>query len=171
MLKKNGSGQAILDGWKESGNNIYFLGTTREEKDSRNNLNALLQAGARADLIMSARILSVGGLYHALTEGVLHSGIGARVWVNEVTLRDGVDVLTALFAESEGRALVSVARENDVRFVGLCEGRKYPVLRIGVTDAYDAALEIQDVLAVGVAQLREMGASAYSALLRESRGE
>jgi phosphoribosylformylglycinamidine synthase subunit PurL len=30
--------------------------------------------------------------------------------------------------------LVSVAREDDVKFVGLCEARGIPVLRIGVTD-------------------------------------
>lgn len=168
--QKNELGDAVLGGWKESGNNIYLLGITGKEKDSGGQLTALLQAGARADLITSARILSVGGLCHALTEGVLHSGVGARVWLDEVTLRDEVDVLTALFAESHGRALVSVARENDVRFVGLCEGRGYPVLRIGVTDAHDAALEIQGALTISVAQLREMGARTYSKLLGESAG-
>ena len=29
--------------------------------------------------------------------------------------------------------LVSVGREDDVKFVGLCEARGIPVLRIGVT--------------------------------------
>ena len=41
----------------------------------------------------------------------------------------------ALFGESTGRVIVAVPREDDVKFVGLCEGRGYPVLRIGVTDA------------------------------------
>jgi hypothetical protein len=48
--------------------------------------------------------------------------------------------------------LVSVGREDDVKFVGLCEARGIPVLRIGVTDGSassgsgtDARLEIQGV--------------------------
>jgi phosphoribosylformylglycinamidine synthase len=40
--------------------------------------------------------------------------------------------------------LVSVGREDDVKFVGLCEARGIPVLRIGVTDN-SGHLEIQDV--------------------------
>lgn len=39
--------------------------------------------------------------------------------------------------------LVSVGREDDVKFVGLCEARGIPVLRIGVTDN-SGELEIQD---------------------------
>ena len=40
--------------------------------------------------------------------------------------------------------IVSVGREDDVKFVGLCEARGVPVLRIGVTDA-SGQLEIQDL--------------------------
>jgi hypothetical protein len=43
-----------------------------------------------------------------------------------------------------GRVLVSVGREDDVKFVGLCEARGIPVLRIGVTDN-SGELEIQDI--------------------------
>ena len=64
----------------------------------------------------------------------------------------------ALFGESSGRVIVSVPREDDVKFKGLCEGRDYPVLRIGVTDAGRAgaspALEIQDLFTVGIEELR-----------------
>ncbi|MDF2509737.1 MAG: phosphoribosylglycinamide synthetase, partial [Microbacterium sp.] len=37
----------------------------------------------------------------------------------------------------------------------LCEGRDYPVMRIGVTDTEGAKLEVQDVFTVPVAELRE----------------
>jgi hypothetical protein len=47
--------------------------------------------------------------------------------------RDGVDLTAALFSESTARVLVSVGREDDVKFVGLCEARGVEVLRIGVT--------------------------------------
>ena len=49
-------------------------------------------------------------------------------------------------------------REEDVKFRGLCEGRGYPVLRIGVTDAAtdaaENALEVQDVFTLTVSELR-----------------
>jgi len=50
--------------------------------------------------------------------------------------------------------LVSVAREDDVKFRGLCEGRDVPVLRIGVTDAEVDGLEIQDRFTLTHAELR-----------------
>jgi phosphoribosylformylglycinamidine (FGAM) synthase-like enzyme len=65
-----------------------------------------------------------------------------------------VDAATALFSESTGRVIVSVPREDDVKFQGLCEGRGYPVLRIGVTDA-GGALELQDQFTFSVEQLQE----------------
>ena len=80
-------------------------------------------------------------------------GVGARVWLTELMERDGVDAATALFSESAGRVIVTVPREDDVKFQGLCEGRGYPVLRIGVTDSAPQ-LEVQDVLTISVDELR-----------------
>lgn len=46
-----------------------------------------------------------------------------------------------------GRVLVSVGREDNVKFVGLCEARGIPALSIGVT--YNSGeLEIQDIAAL-----------------------
>jgi len=50
--------------------------------------------------------------------------------------------------------LVSVPREDDVKFRGLCEGRGYPVARIGVTDRASNALEVQDLFTVSLDELR-----------------
>jgi phosphoribosylformylglycinamidine synthase len=78
------------------------------------------------------------------------------VWLDELCERDGIDAATALFSESTGRVLVSVPREDDVRFVGLCEGRGYPVLRIGVTDGAgeSAVLQVQDLFDIPLTELR-----------------
>jgi phosphoribosylformylglycinamidine synthase len=75
------------------------------------------------------------------------------VWLTEIMDRDGVDAATALFSESTGRVIVTVPREDDVKFRGLCEGRGYPVLRIGVTDT-EPTLEVQDVFTISAAELR-----------------
>ncbi|TAL46092.1 MAG: phosphoribosylformylglycinamidine synthase subunit PurL [Salinibacterium sp.] len=165
----------IPSGWQDEGNNIYLLGVTHEELDgsawagaihnhlgglppavdlaSEARLAALIKAASEQSLLASAHDLADGGLGQALAEAVLRFGIGARVWLTEIMERDGVDAATALFSESSGRMLVSVPREDDVRFVGLCEGRGYPALRIGVTDA-SGALEVQDQFSVSLDELR-----------------
>jgi phosphoribosylformylglycinamidine (FGAM) synthase-like enzyme len=107
-------------------------------------LAELLHGASLQGLIASAMDLSEGGLAQALTESVLRFNMGARVWLTEICERDGVDRTSALFSESTGRVLVSVGREDDVKFVGLCEARGIPVLRIGVTDDTDQ-LAIQDL--------------------------
>ena len=85
-------------------------------------------------LISSAHDLSPAASRRRSPRRVMRFGVGARVWLDEIMERDGVDAATALFSESTGRVIVTVPREDDVKFRGLCEGRGYPVLRIGVTD-------------------------------------
>ncbi|WP_110588125.1 phosphoribosylformylglycinamidine synthase subunit PurL [Microbacterium suaedae] len=174
----------IPSGWQDAGENIYLLGITREELDGsawadvihghlggtppqvdldgEKRLAGLLQAARDEWLVSSAHDLSEGGLAIALAEGVTRFGVGARVWLTELMERDGVDLASALFSESTGRVLVTVPREEDVKFRGLCEGRGYPVLRIGVTDT-EPTLEVQDVFTYSAADLREMSASTLPA--------
>jgi phosphoribosylformylglycinamidine synthase len=165
----------IPSGWQDEGNNLYLLGVTREELDgsawagtihnhlggvppavdlpTEQRLAGLIAAGGDQSLIASAHDLADGGLGQALCEAVLRFGIGARVWLTEIMLRDGVDAATALFSESTGRMLVSVPREDDVRFQGLCDGRGFPLLRIGVTDN-NGVLEVQDQFTIGIDELQ-----------------
>lgn len=169
----------VPSGWQDAGENIYLLGTTSTELSGsawaetvhshlgglppkvdlagERTLAGLLHAASVEGLVSSAHDLSAGGLGQALAEGVLRFGVGARVWLNEIIERDGVDAASALFSESTGRVIVTVPREDDVKFRGLCEGRGYPVLRIGVTDSQPegAALEVQDLFTLSVAELRE----------------
>jgi len=156
--------ERIPSGWQDEGNNIYLLGTTRDELDgsawasvvhdhlggmpplvdfpAEQRLAGLIKAASDQNIIASAHDLSDGGLIQAASESVLRFGVGARLWITELMQRDGVDATAALFSESGARAIVSVPREDDVRFVGLCEGRGIPALRIGVTDG--DSLELQD---------------------------
>jgi phosphoribosylformylglycinamidine synthase subunit PurL len=156
----------IPSGWQDEGNNIYLLGVTKDELDGsvwsevvhdhlggrppvvdlefERRLAELLHGASLQGLVASATDLSEAGLAQALTESVLRFNMGARVWISELCERDGIDRTAALFSESTGRVLVSVGREDDVKFVGLCDARNIPVLRIGVTDN-TGELEIQDL--------------------------
>jgi phosphoribosylformylglycinamidine synthase len=165
----------VPSGWQDDGNNLYLLGVTKDELDGsvwadvvhshlggrpprvdlayEKKLAELLHGASLQGLIASAMDLSEGGLAQTLTESVLRFNMGARVWLTEICERDGVDRTAALFSESTGRVLVSVGREDDVKFVGLCEARGIPVLRIGVTDDTDQ-LAIQDLASWKLNDLR-----------------
>ena len=165
----------IPSAWQDEGNNIYLLGITKDELDGsvwaevvhdhlgghppkvdlshEKALAELLHGASLQGLIASATDLSEAGLAQALTESVLRFNMGARVWITEICERDGVDKTAALFSESTGRVLVSVGREDDVKFVGLCDARNIPVLRIGVTDN-TGELEIQDLATWKIDELR-----------------
>ncbi|SIT85306.1 phosphoribosylformylglycinamidine synthase subunit PurL [Microbacterium sp. RU33B] len=172
----------IPSGWQDPGENIYLLGVTATELSgsawagtihghlggrppavdlaNEKKLAELLHAAGQQSLVSAAHDLSSGGLAQSLAEAAMRFGVGARVWLTEIMERDGVDAATALFSESTGRAIVSVPREDDVKFRGLCDGRGYPVLRIGVTDAAAdgdaAALEVQGVFTVPLTELRDL---------------
>ncbi|RZS56115.1 phosphoribosylformylglycinamidine synthase subunit II [Microcella putealis] len=165
----------LPSGWQDEGENLYLLGVTRDELDgsawagvvhehlggvpprvdlaAEKNLAGLMAAAAEEGLVTSAHDLSDGGLIATLAEGVLRFGVGARVWLTELMERDGIDATAALFAESGARMLVSVAREDDVKFRGLCEGRLVTVTRIGVTDGEIDGLDVQDRFTLSHAEL------------------
>jgi phosphoribosylformylglycinamidine synthase len=177
----------IPSGWQDEGNNIYLLGITKDELDGsvwsevvhdhlggkppvvdlefERRLAELLHGASLQGLVASATDLSEAGLAQALTESVLRFNMGARVWISELCERDGIDRTSALFSESTGRVLVSVGREDDVKFVGLCDARNIPVLRIGVTDN-TGELEIQDLATWKLDELR----SSWVATLPELFG-
>jgi len=164
----------IPSGWQDEGNNIYLLGITRDELDgsawagvihshlgglppivdfpAERALAGFIKAGSDQNIIASAHDLSDGGLMQSLSESVMRFGLGARVWITGIMDRDGVDATAALFSESGARVIVSVPREDDVRFMGLCEGRGIPALRIGVTDG--TTLEVQDQFTLSIDELR-----------------
>ena len=108
-------------------------------------------------MIDAAHDLSEGGLSQALVESCLRYGTGARIWLDEVCERDGVDVFTALFSESTARAIVAVPRSEEVRFKDMCTARRFPFVRIGMTDAGDSepSLDIVDHFSIGLNELRE----------------
>jgi phosphoribosylformylglycinamidine synthase II len=165
----------VPSGWQDEGHNLYLLGTTYDELDGsawaavvhdhlggvpptvdmaqERQLAGILASLAREGLVTSAHDLSEGGLGLALAEGVLRFGVGARVWLDEILERDEIDATAALFSESTGRVLVSVAREDQVRFEGMLAARDYPCLRIGVTDS-TAGLDVQGLFSISVEALR-----------------
>jgi len=163
------------------GSAIYLLGETFDELDgsqyahlrghlggvppkvdlaNEQQLAGLLSNASRTHMLDAAHDLSDGGLAGALADMVVHAGVGLRINLGHITERDGIDAFTALFSESQGRAIVAVPLSEEVRFRGIAESRGYPCLRIGVVDAGSAALEVQDVFTATVDELRDGWATA-----------
>ncbi|MEZ2391258.1 phosphoribosylformylglycinamidine synthase subunit PurL [bacterium RCC_150] len=163
-------------GWKEDGQAIYLLGTTAAELDGsewanlrghlgglppkvdlalERQLGEILVNASRDGMIDAAHDLSEGGLAAALVESALRYGVGARIALEELLERDGVDLFTALFSESQARAIVSVPRSEEVRFKDMCTARGFTDLRIGVVDAASGKLEINGVDELSLDALRE----------------
>ena len=158
------------------GQAVYLMGVTRDELDGSEFANLrghlggvpptvdlaaekllgdLLINASRDGMIDAAHDLSEGGLAATLSEMVLRFGVGARVSLDEVLERDGVDLFTALFSESQARAVVAVPRTEEVRFKDMTSARNFPVARIGVVDRASESLEVQGAFSLPIAELRE----------------
>jgi phosphoribosylformylglycinamidine synthase len=167
----------IPSGWQDDGNNIYLLGTTKDELDgsawaetihghlggkppvvdlaSEKKLADLIHGAAIQGMIEAAHDISEGGLAIAVVEAALRFNVGARIWLDELLERDNLDLTGALFSESQARVIVSVGREDDVKFQALCEARGVPVLRIGVTDKASGSIEIKDLASFELNEVRK----------------
>ncbi|WP_269928413.1 phosphoribosylformylglycinamidine synthase subunit PurL [Kocuria massiliensis] len=171
-------GRRTPSGWapSEDGNAIYLLGTTADELDGsewarmkghlggrpprvdlarEKLLGDILVNMSRDGMIDAAHDLSQGGLAAALADSCLRFGVGARIGLGEVAERDGVDDFTLLFSETQGRAICSVPRTEEVRFKDMCTARGYAFARIGVVDAVNDALDLQGLASIGLHELRE----------------
>jgi phosphoribosylformylglycinamidine synthase len=160
----------------EEGQLIYLLGETREELggsawsqvahghlgglpprvdlEQERLLGEILIAASRDGMIDAAHDLSDGGLIQALTESCLRGRKGARLVVP-----DGLDPFVFLFSESQGRALVSVPRSEEVRFTDMCRVRGLRAARVGVVDGDESdpttAIEVQGQFTLTLSELRE----------------
>jgi len=177
-------------GWRQPGQVIYLLGTTREELsgsewawvthshlggtppkvdlEAERLLGQILVNASRDGLIDAAHDLSDGGLAQALVEACLRYDVGARIWLDEVCERDGISPFTALFSESVARVIVSVPRSEEVRFTDMCTARGQAHARIGVVDSpdEDATLDVQGQFSIPLTELRQ----TWEPLLRNTFG-
>jgi len=171
--------------WGPDGELIYLLGDTRAEfagsewahvmhghlggQPPRVDLarEALLAdiciAGSRDGMLTAAHDVADGGVAQTLVEMALRAGVGARLWVP-----DDLDAATFLWSESAGRAVVVVARSEEMRFTDMCAARGMPATRIGVVDSGLGAelgftgsgdagqvVDLSGQFTVSLAQLRE----------------
>ncbi len=171
-------------GFREPGQSVYLLGTTREELSGsewahvvhahlggrppsldlavEQQLGEILVEARRHGLVSAAHDLSDGGLAQALVESCLRNGVGARV-----RLPAGVDPFVALFSESTSRAVVAVPGSAEARFLEMCTVREFPHARIGATEGVGdgALLEVDGQFSVPLGELRATWSATLPAAL------
>jgi phosphoribosylformylglycinamidine synthase len=170
-------------GFQASGHVIYQLGATRDELagstwadvihdhlggrapevdlDLEKVLAEVLIRASRRGLLASAHDLGDGGLAQAVVESALRHGLGARI-----ELPSKADPFVWLFAESAGRALVSVKEDADRDLASLCQMNGVKLTKLGVVTAEkDATLEVVDQFALPLERLREAWQGAIPAAM------
>jgi len=173
----------VPSGWARAGLDILLLGATAEELSgsawaqtvhahlgglppkvdlaAEQALARVLIDAVRGELVEASHDLSDGGLIQALTESVLRFGVGAKVRLDAVLERDGVDLATLLFAESGARAIVATDDATAVEDLAARNG--VPVARIGVTHE-GAGLEVAGQFSIEMADLEQAHRGALPAL-------
>jgi phosphoribosylformylglycinamidine synthase len=138
--------------WSTDGEAIYLLGETKNELagsewahavhnhlgglppeldlEKERTLAEILIAGSRDGMISAAHDISEGGLVQTLSEMAIRANIGARVWVP-----DELDPFVFLWSESATRAIVVIARSEELRFTDMCKARNFMASRIGAVDS------------------------------------
>ncbi|WP_026459793.1 phosphoribosylformylglycinamidine synthase subunit PurL [Schaalia suimastitidis] len=166
--------RANPSGFTEEGLAVLMLGTTREELDGSawariihahlggvppkvdfaaevalGNVVRALSAVDGPDgkpLVRAAHDLSNGGLAQALTDMVVRFGVGGSFDLSGIVGRDQIDDFTALFSESQARALLAVPEAVVAAVQAAADAEGVEVVRIGTTGGDLLVLSGADLL-------------------------
>jgi phosphoribosylformylglycinamidine synthase len=167
--------------FQTEGAELYLLGETRPEfggsawaqtvhgqlggrppsvdLGAEHRLATVLVDAADNGLLESAHDISDGGVGQALVESCLQGGRGARVSIPE-----GVPPAVFLFAESAGRAVISVRAETVPQLLARCADVGVPITRIGQVAAEGAPLSVDGQFEVELATLADASRSVLPVL-------
>jgi phosphoribosylformylglycinamidine synthase len=170
--------------WKNDGDVIYVLGTTRDELagsewahaihkhlgghppvldlSAERTLAEILVAGSRNGLFSAAHDVSDGGIAQTLVEMAMRSGIGARVAVPAE-----LDAFVFLWSESATRAVVVVSPDRNDEFLAMCAAKSFPVAEIGVVASSSSSIELSGVFGETISlEISELRAISEATLPR-----
>jgi phosphoribosylformylglycinamidine synthase len=122
-------------------------------------LATVLVDAASEGLLDSAHDVSDGGIGQALVESCVRGRRGARVEIPA-----NLEPAVFLFAESTGRAVVSVRADAAPKLVARCADAGVPMTRIGQVTAEGAPLSVDGQFEVELARLADASRSVLPAL-------
>jgi phosphoribosylformylglycinamidine synthase len=168
-------------GFSTEGDAIFLLGETRDEfggsewahvvhrhlggspptvdLEAERRLAELLAAAASRGHLTAAHDLSDGGLAQALVESCLRRNMGAHVALPP----DGQSAFVHLFAESSGRAIVSIRKGLEQAFASLAAEHGVSKTALGIVQG--TALVVDELFQIELDELRVAHTSTLPALL------
>jgi phosphoribosylformylglycinamidine synthase II len=171
--------------WKNNGDLIYLLGTTRDELAgsewahaihahlgghppvldlaAEKTLAEILVAGSVQKLFSAAHDVSEGGIAQTIAEMSMRSGIGVRLEVPA-----GLDAFTFLWSESATRAVVVIPQHRNDEFLSLCDFKSFPMTKMGEVKLLSKSIELTGVfgktISLDIAELREISEETFPRL-------
>ena len=161
---------AVPSGWREDGLAVVLLGRTRDELDGSAWARAIhghlggrppkadLQAemalgrvllalhdadtGDLGPVLAAAHDVSNGGLVQALADMSVRAGVGASVDLTDLASREGIDNFTALFSESQARAVLAVPEGYLDLVLRAAEAEGVAAVRLGTTGGELLAIQL-----------------------------
>ncbi|MDD5355714.1 MAG: phosphoribosylformylglycinamidine synthase subunit PurL [Candidatus Omnitrophica bacterium] len=141
--------KAVSSDLKEEGNLIYLLGETGDElggsiyydilgslganvpkvnKNYAKKVMVSLSQATQKGLVRSAHDCSEGGLAAAVAEMAFAGGLGAQIFLSEVSCKHRKRDDTLLFSESNSRFIVEVEKEKQKEFEKLFKGLPFGLI-------------------------------------------
>ena len=161
---------AVPSGWREDGLAVVLLGRTRDELDGSAWARAIhghlggrppkadLQAemalgrvllalhdadtGDLGPVLAAAHDVSNGGLVQALADMSVRAGVGASVDLRDLASREGIDNFTALFSETQARAVLAVPEGYLDLVLRAAEAEGVAAVRLGTTGGELLAIQL-----------------------------
>ena len=161
---------AVPSGWREDGLAVVLLGRTRAELDGSAWARAIhghlggrppkadLQAemalgrvllalhdadtGELGPVLAAAHDVSNGGLVQALADMAVRAGVGASIDLTDLASREGIDSFTALFSESQARAVLAVPEGCLDLVLRAAEAEGVAAVRLGTTGGELLAIQL-----------------------------
>ena len=161
---------AVPSGWQEDGLAVVLLGRTRDELDGSAWARAIhghlggrppkadLQAemalgrvllalhdadtGDLGPVLAAAHDVSNGGLVQALADMSVRAGVGASIDLTALCDEAGIDDFTALFSESQARAVLAVPEGYLDLVLRAAEAEGVAAVRLGTTGGELLAIQL-----------------------------
>ena len=161
---------AVPSGWREDGLAVVLLGRTRTELDGSAWARAIhghlggrppkadLQAemalgrvllalhdadtGDLGPVLAAAHDVSNGGLVQALADMSVRAGVGASIDLTDLASREGIDNFTALFSESQARAVLAVPEGYLDLVLRAAEAEGVAAVRLGTSGGELLAIQL-----------------------------
>lgn len=182
-LVENIHEHVMTPGFKQQGDVVYYLGTSRKglggseylsaihglttgdapdiDLDFEAHLQKVLLKAIREKKINAAHDVSDGGLATALAEMAVFSGKGAVVSVKELN----GSYYDVLYSEAQSGVVVTVPRPEAVNFERFCRKEELPFKELGAVGGRN--LEIDEIIKLRVTDLSEI----YETVIPSSMGE